>query len=318
LPARQVSRQWELPSFQSAVITTNGVLLTAHVGSSKEPPSVRRLPDVAQSAAPASSGGVSPPVRSRDETSRELAAETVALQIAGQFPTSENSTVTVFLGIPSPCTAIALSPDGAFTVTGHSDGTVAVFETGSGRLLHAAERAFQAGNKPLAVHALAFSAGGRTVAATTFDWVSMKIWQVPELHPIGSHWFGKKFELPIAVSPDGHQLAFGGSALDLGINLWDAALRQPVTQLHGHQDFLYAVAYSPDGRTLASGVRDGLLKLWHLPTQRQVGTVLALPEQTKFAQLTFSPDGAWLGASDTRGNLHLLHAPALAETDAKP
>ena len=342
LPARRVAQQWEMPPFESAVFTANGTLLTAHLGSSNEPPSVRLTPlarpsaslspaageragvrgqlDVAQASAPAGPGGVPPPVRSRDETSPELAAGTAAPQSGAQSGASEKPGVTVLHGILSPCTALALSPDGEFIVTGYSDGTVAIFDTRSGRLLHASERAFRHRDRgtPSAVNALAISAGGRSFAATTFDGVDLKTWALPEFRQLGDHWFGFRFELRVAISPDGQQLAFGGTVLGVSIHLADASLRQLGTQLYGHQDILYAMAYSPDGRTLASGGRDGLLKLWHLPTQRQAGTALVLPEKARFAQITFSPDGTWLGVSDTRGNLHLLSAPPLAETDAKP
>lgn len=315
LPARRVAQQWEVPPFQSAVLTTNGTLLTAHLGSSNAPPCVRVIPLVR------SRGRESAPTPPEDEARRLTSATTSTLMSglsAAPAPLSTNSLKVFLRGIVSPCTVIALSPDGEFAATGHADGTVALFETRSGRLLHSAAQAFRLTNTPVAVHALAFSAGGRTLAAATFDRTSLKTWALPEFRPLGNHSFGYRFELPIAVSPDGHQLAFGGTVLGVGVNLVGAALREPGTKLHGHQDILYAVAYSPDGRTLASGGRDGLLKLWHLPTGRQVGTALALAKEAKFAQLTFSPDGTWLGARDTRGNLHLLHAPALAETDAKP
>jgi hypothetical protein len=48
------------------------------------------------------------------------------------------------------------------------------------------------------------------------------------------------YDLPIALSPDGKQLAIGGIFQGLSVNLWDADLRQPGAKLHGHQDFLYA------------------------------------------------------------------------------
>jgi len=56
---------------------------------------------------------------------------------------------------------------------------------------------------------------------------------------------------------------------------------------------------------------DGLLKLWHLPTQREVMTLLNLSRGNRVEYLSFSADGAWLGAADSQGVLHLFHAPQL-------
>ena len=103
--------------------------------------------------------------------------------------------------------------------------------------------------------------------------------------------------------------------LGLTVNLWDTSLKAAGPRLQGHEDFLYAVAYSPDGRTLATAGRDGLLKLWHLASDRELGTMLKLPEDIQFARLAFSPDGTWLGASDNHGRLHLFHAPPLSTFD---
>jgi WD40 repeat protein len=130
-------------------------------------------------------------------------------------------------------------------------------------------------------------------------------WQTIQIPPT---FMGEWYRVNVPISSTGARFySAGRGALTGG---------QAGAKLRGHQDFLFAVAYSPDGRTLASGGRDGLLKLWHLPTQREVGTILELPKEIQFAQLTFSADGSWLGASDTAGNLHLFHAPPPANLEA--
>jgi WD40 repeat protein len=40
------------------------------------------------------------------------------------------------------------------------------------------------------------------------------------------------------------------------------AAREPRTTLKGHKGPVLAVAYSPDGKTLATGGRDKVVKLW--------------------------------------------------------
>ena len=71
--------------------------------------------------------------------------------------------------------------------------------------------------------------------------------------------------------------------------------------LHGHTDAVYAVAYSPDGRTVATGSADRTIRLWDVATHRQIG-----PSFTGALDivrtLAFSPDGQTLvsgGDDDT-------------------
>ena len=61
--------------------------------------------------------------------------------------------------------------------------------------------------------------------------------------------------------------------------------------LKAHAFGVYSVAFSPDGKILASGSRDETIKLWDVKTGKELATLKGHPEGVN--AVAFSPDGRW-------------------------
>ena len=105
----------------------------------------------------------------------------------------------------------------------------------------------------------------------------------------------------LVFSPDSRTLALAGD--DAILELRDARTGELRAALTGHEVAIVAAAFSPDGRTLVTQAGDWM-KLWHLPTLREVGS---LPIGAN--HFAFSRDGTLLIAAAWNGHTHLLRAP---------
>ena len=101
---------------------------------------------------------------------------------------------------------------------------------------------------------------------------------------------------PVVFSPDGKWLASGGD--DNLVSVRDAASGELRAALRGHLSELLSLAFTPDGRTLASSAADGTVRLWHLPTWRELGV---LHDGENLRDLEFVEQGSALMATDGEG-----------------
>ncbi|HSL31790.1 MAG TPA: hypothetical protein VK900_21485 [Anaerolineales bacterium] len=76
--------------------------------------------------------------------------------------------------------------------------------------------------------------------------------------------------------------------------------------LSGHQSFVFSVAYSPDGKTLASASDDGSVILWNVKDPGAPARLATLSEEKGYpSSLAFSLDGRVLAAGNLNGTVSL-------------
>lgn len=180
------------------------------------------------------------------------------------------------------------------------------------------------------VTGVALTAGGEVVSGS-YDG-RLIWWNLATREPVRTVDAHEKWIRGVRVSPDGTMLA--SVADDMLCKLWDAATgelrhtladHRPVTP-HNYPSMLYAQAFSPDGRLLATGDKVGHIALWDTASGSELAELEAPvmytwdPKQRRHSiggirSLTFSPDSRLLavGGIGTIGNIDHLGGPARVE-----
>ncbi len=192
---------------------------------------------------------------------------------------------------------VVFGPDGTWFASSSHDGTLKLWDTATGReLLHLPGHEAE-------VFGLAVSPDGTRLASASWD-RTVKLWDAAtgqrlSVLNVGARAYG------VAFSRDGARLAAVGglsSADDVG-TVWDATTGEELYRFRGQPGALYRVAFSPDGRRLATAGLDGSVMLWDAASGREVLSLRAHADEVW--GVAFSPDGHLLATSGKDGTVRV-------------
>lgn len=203
----------------------------------------------------------------------------------------------ILAGHPAMVMSLAFSADGRSLLSASRDGEAALWDVEAGSVIRRVGRPPKDAkpandSKPSeAFQEVAFTSDGRQFASTYFsDAGVVHLWDGRD----GTEAMTLEQDedvTSLCYSPNGETLAVG--TVTGPIRMWDARSGKMLFKLDGHEGITLFLAFSSDGRRLASAGSDKTVRVWDLSTRKEVST-LRTPDIVEY--ISFSPEGQLLAS----------------------
>ena len=187
--------------------------------------------------------------------------------------------------------AVTFSPDGNTFAVGSSAG-IWLYDAKTYR-----ELALLTGDT-YTVDAVAFSSDGTKLLGTGD---TVKLWSILTGENLATFttFTNHEYIESAALSPDGTLIAAGTTYFQPGritgrIILWDVGTQTNVATFQADMEGVIALAFSPDGKTLASGSRDGKVKIYDVETGENRSLA---GHADRVRAIVYSPDGTKIASA---------------------